>query len=184
MNKASRIFAGISVVLVAALLGLLFVFRDIPLAAVTALLGVLLGAGISGFIQYWISELDRTQQLRLAALDRRLEAHQEAYTLWRKLLFANKQNGELFRVVSECQDWWEENCVFLTSDAREAFIKAYLAAPDHARFLATHEDSELVKTTWNKVSRAGDIILQGVHLPSISGLEGERLDNHQSKSDA
>jgi len=185
MNNASRIFAGISVILVAALLGLLFVFRDIPLAVVTAFLGVLLGASITGFIQYWISELDRTQQLRLAALDKRLEAHQEAYTLWRKLLFANKQTGEVFRVVSECQDWWEKNCVFLTSDAREAFIKAYLAAPDHAQFLATHEvDAELVKTTWNEVSRAGDIILRGVHLPSISGLEEERLDDHQSKSDA
>ncbi len=90
MNKIRQIFAGISVILFAALFGFLIVLREIPLAAVTAFLGVLLGASVTGFVQYWISELDRAQQLRLAALDRRLDAHQKAYTLWRKLLFADK----------------------------------------------------------------------------------------------
>ena len=176
MNSVKKIFTGIFVILVAALIGLLIVLRDIPLAAVTAFLGVLIGASITGFIQFWISELDRTQQLRLASLDRRLEAHQAAYTLWRKLVFADKQAGDVFEVVEECQDWWEKNCIYLTSEAREAFIKAYLSASDHAHFLSSHEDSELIKTTWDNVRKAGDIILKGVHLPSLSGLE-EKLAN-------
>ena len=183
MNKASRIFAGISVVLIAALFGLLYVFRDIPLAAVTAFIGVLLGGAITGFIQYWISELDRGQQLKLAALDRRLEAHQQAYTLWRKLLFADKETGEVYKVVAECQDWWEANCVFLTGDAREAFMRAYRSASDHASFLAIRAEYKLVKETWNDVLRVGDIILEGVHLPSISGLEEKRVKDRETEGD-
>lgn len=179
MNKVRQIFAGISVILFAALFGLLIVLREIPLAAVTAFLGVLIGASVTGFVQYWISELDRAQQLRLAALDRRLDAHQKAYTLWRKLLFADKRNGEVFKVIADCQDWWEANCVFLTTDAREAFLKAYLSASDHAQFRATHQDAELVKAAWEDVRRAGDIILRGVYLPSISDLEEKRVNDHQ-----
>ncbi len=89
----------------------------------------------------------------------------------------------MFKVVADCQDWWEENCVFLTADAREAFLKAYLSASDHAQFLATHQDAELVKATWEDVRRAGDIILRGVHLPSNSGLEEKRVNDRQHKSD-
>jgi hypothetical protein len=184
MSKTKLIFVGLSVVLIATLIGLLFVLRDIPLAAVTAFLGVLLGGSIAGFIQYWISELDRDQQLRLAALDRRLQAHQESYTLWRKLLFADKRNEEVHNVVEECQEWWESNCIFLTSEAREAFLKAYLSASDHSRFLAAHDDAELIKMTWNDVIRAGDIILRGVRLPSLSGLEEKRVNDRQNTSDA
>ncbi len=42
-----------------------------------------------------LEEVKGRHQLRLAALDRRLQAHQEAYTLWKKLLSKLYKEEEL-----------------------------------------------------------------------------------------
>src|SRR6266478_962676 len=46
-------------------------------------------------------ERDRHNALRLAAVDKRLSAHQDAYDLWRKLLI-NSSEDELYSLVREC----------------------------------------------------------------------------------
>jgi len=56
-------------------------------AAFLALIGVALGALLSDYSTQRSGELERTHQLRLAALDRRLQAHQDAYALWRRMRF-------------------------------------------------------------------------------------------------
>ena len=140
-----------------------------PSEAVIAFLGVLVGSVITGFVQYWISSSNRQQQLRLAALDKRLQAHQEAYTWWQRLRWANRQTDEFAKTVMGCQEWWLSNCLYLTPEARDAFRRAYLAAPDHAQLVATHADIKLIIAANNDVERAGKIIFEGVFLPSIAG---------------
>lgn len=175
MNTFERILLATLVLSTAVLFGLLVVFRDLPSEAVATFIGVLAGTAIAGSIQYWLSESERRHKLRLAALDKRLQAHQEAYSLWRKLLFADKQGDGVHDVVSECQDWWETNCLYLSSEAREAFRKAYHSANDHAVFLRTHQESALIRAAWADVQRAGEIIVRGVHLPTIGEAEGKRI---------
>ncbi len=64
-----------------------------------------------------VEELKARHQLRLAAVDRRLHAHQEAFTLWRKLM-AVVHSDQVIKVVQECQTWWEQNCVYLEPKVR------------------------------------------------------------------
>ncbi len=59
-------------------------------------------------------------QLRMAALDRRSEAHQEAFALCRKLV-SSVHHENIGEVVMECQYWWNKNCLYLGPEAREAF---------------------------------------------------------------
>jgi hypothetical protein len=183
MKMFERILLAIFVIVIAVLFGLLAIFRNISSDAVAAFIGVLVGGAITSFVQYRISEADRQHQLRTAALEKRLQTHQEAYTLWRKLLFANRDDGELSNVVTECEKWWDKNCLYLTSSAREAFRKAYFAAHDHALFVKIHADIELVKSTWKDLERAGNIIVEGVYLPPISDLESKRIED-SGKDDA
>ncbi len=77
----------------------------------------------------------RRHQLRMAALERRLEAHQQAYALWWQLLGAVYHEERLGNVVKDCQDWWVKNCLYLDAEARQAFKIAYNAAWDHQEFL-------------------------------------------------
>src|SRR5262245_13021112 len=77
-----------------------------------------------------LEELRAKQQLRMVAVEKRLEAHQQAYTLWRKLR-SNAHLEGINSIVLECQEWWERNCLYLAPAAREAFLQAYFAAYDH-----------------------------------------------------
>jgi small-conductance mechanosensitive channel len=54
--------------------------------ALLSLVSAIIGGLIATSSQAWISTQDRHHQLRLAAIEKRLEAHQQAFSLWRKLL--------------------------------------------------------------------------------------------------
>jgi hypothetical protein len=110
--------------------------------------------------------------LRLAAIDRRLEKHQEAYGLWWKLRGAAKKRNEIGPVVLQCQDWWVNNGLYLDKNAREAFYRAYLIAGTHSILVepsAPRDESSVkaMKDSWETILKAAEAIENGVELPSI-----------------
>jgi hypothetical protein len=54
--------------------------------AVSGFLGVLIGGAPVTVAQAWKGEADRRHQLRLAAIDRRLETHRQVFALYRELI--------------------------------------------------------------------------------------------------
>jgi hypothetical protein len=135
-----------------------------------ALFGVIIGAIVPSLFQSISSESDRKNQLRLAGLSERLRTHQEAYSLWRKLL-CNGGRDEIMGVTKECQEWWDNNCIYLSEDARKAFYKAFHSASDHLLSMKNKESAALIKQQWTNVVEAGRIIVAGVNLPSIGNEE-------------
>lgn len=119
-----------------------------------------------------LEQVRAQQQLRLAAVDRRLAAHQEAFALWRRLIGAAHSEG-VHTLVLECQDWWEKNCLYLGAEARDSFNRAYFAASSHPVLTQTRVDAEEVKANWALLMRAGDDIVAGVQLPSLGNRESE-----------
>jgi len=111
----------------------------------------------------------REHQLRLAALDRRLEAHQQAFTLWQKLIFA-MHSKNLSDVVIECQNWWGSHCLYLEPEAREAFVRAFQAASNH-EFLQV----EKLEQNGDIIRAAGPAIVHGVALPPIKDFKAENI---------
>lgn len=118
-----------------------------------------------------LESLKMKNQLRMASVDRRLQAHQEAFTLWRSLL-ARSRSDHLSEAVAECQKWWSENCLYLEPAAREAFSNAYWAASQHHLLLDTpNRDAaaiEAIGKNWEYVTSAGQIILDSVALPPLT----------------
>jgi len=92
-----------------------------------------------------------------------------------KLLSADIYSTEIYEVAVECDKWWDNNCLYLSPQAREAFRKAYQSAFDHAKMLETHADAELVKSTWQDVKNAGKFIVEGANLPPLSELETRQI---------
>lgn len=121
-----------------------------------------------------LEERRTKNQLRMAALDKRLQAHQEAFALWRRLMITvYKENiGEL---VIECQTWWNHNCLYLEPEARDAFSNAYFSAAHHQQFSQSlprkAADIELLKKNFDNIKTAGDIILKAVQLPGLTPQE-------------
>lgn len=120
----------------------------------------------------------REHQLRLAALDRRLDAYQQAFTLWRKLHSA-LHSDKMTSVVIECQNWWNSNCLYLDAQAREAFIRACVAANEHESllrgFTAKCVTSEEIKQNGDIIRAAGVAIVQGAALPPIKDFKTEGI---------
>jgi len=118
-----------------------------------------------------IEDLRGRFSLRTAALERRLEAHQQAYTLWRKLL--NVMGGEHpTQAILDCQEWWNKNCLYLAPGARDAFYRAFSAASHYGKFAqAAHNSPSMLQEHRERdelIKSAGRQILEAVALPPIA----------------
>jgi hypothetical protein len=113
------------------------------------------------------------QQLRMAAIEKRLQAHQEAFTHWRKLLYSLDRD-EAPSVVEECHAWWLKNCLYLEPSARTAFEHAYVSA---TRFIEEKDErdpsvlDQILIREFHEVWTAGNAILTAVELPPMSEKE-------------
>jgi hypothetical protein len=113
-------------------------------------------------------------QLRLAAIDQRLETHQKAYSLWRKLLSRVHDKEMIGEIVYECQQWWSENCLYLEPEPRRAFKVALDAASIHNE-LKEDKNVTLIERNWSVITQAGEAIVKAVKLPPIGDLESEDI---------
>lgn len=121
-----------------------------------------------------IEQLKATHELRFAAVDRRLQAHQEAFSRWRKLI-ANIHNQDIGPVAVECQAWWNDNALYLEPEVRNAFNRAFFAALDHRALLEGGRqpgaDHKPIEDNMRLVLTLGDVIMRAVALPSLTEQE-------------
>jgi len=126
--------------------------------------------------QLLLEEHRTHNSLRMAAIDKRLQVHQQAYTLWKKLLSA-VHSETIGSVVMECQSWWNENCLYLSPESREAFHTAFQCAFSHKDYLNVPSDLRdkiLINSNFENITKAGEVIVRSVELPSLG--EAEELD--------
>lgn len=121
-----------------------------------------------------LEEVRGKHQLRLAAVDKRLEVHQQGYTHWRKLM-ANLQSKEIGAIVFECQTWWENNCLYLSPSAREAFMVAYHSAMIQKSLYEARSDGNALKNNLERIAAAGKELVAGVALPSLGESETKNV---------
>lgn len=123
-------------------------------------------------------------QLRMAGIDRRLQAHQEAFTHLRELV-KYSHGPEVGKQVLACQEWWERNCLYLEPEARQSFSNAYLAASVHQTMLRSHggtmtdEQATLAleqwQANWSRITDALNKMLTAVALPVLTEAESTAL---------
>lgn len=123
------------------------------------------------------ASLQLSNQLKLAALDKRLQKHQEAYSLWRNLLFNLRKEEQIGPAIDKCQKWWDENCLYLNDEARSAFHTAIFLAVDFRNLPRT--DPKEIKEWFNLIKTAGDKIIEAVNLPSLGDDEIKPIINDE-----
>ena len=94
--------------------------------AVGGFVGATLGTILTGYIVEWYRQKNR---LRLAAIDKRLEVNQEAYTfsvnLWISTTVGNEEGTSDIR--EEGFEWWTKNCLYLSKESSQEFAKVCLS---------------------------------------------------------
>lgn len=127
---------------------------------------------------------ERKHELSVAALDKRLAAHQEAYALWWELMGSAGKREKAHEVVLKCQEWWVHNSLYLSPEVREAFSQAYHAASFHSDLLTAHGDGKDIRDNWRTIRQAGEVIVKAVALPSWDKEEYKPVDKPQDKDKA
>src|SRR5208337_2765529 len=124
------------------------------MSIVTLVIGAVLG-----FLFNKELEKERARhQLRMAALDKRLQAHQEAYTHWVSLM-TNLKKSEFADTYKDCREWWVKNCIYLSPKARNEFIKAINRATMlDALEQNPSQNAELIKETYLILHGLGEVI--------------------------
>lgn len=141
--------------------------------AIVGLFGAVVGAAIAGSVQFITSRIEQRDRYRLAALDRRLKAHQEAFSHWCTLVANAHKRDSIGDVVNECQSWWNNNCLYLDEDARMAFRQAYICASSHKDFVEYRSNRRLVEENWARIIAAGEALTKAVALPPVAELADE-----------
>ncbi|MGB8295949.1 MAG: hypothetical protein WCG85_11025 [Polyangia bacterium] len=117
--------------------------------------------------------LERTQQrhqLSLAALEQRLQVHQEAFARCYELreISGNQvTEAEAVKKLSDSCQWWRRNCLYLSPEASKAFISACNAA---GGLLGTRRvpNGDREGRLWDTLAQASGEIAKSVKLPGIS----------------
>ncbi|MGE7085693.1 hypothetical protein [Achromobacter xylosoxidans] len=119
------------------------------------------------------AQLNAKNLMRTAALDKRLEIHQQAFVLWwelRELVHGDPQ--PLGDHILKCQSWWVEHCLFLDPKAREDFSLAYSSASLHRSYVnppVRDEDASMaLQENWARIMAPGRSLPAAVALPSIA----------------
>ncbi|WP_176218182.1 hypothetical protein, partial [Chromobacterium violaceum] len=99
-------------------------------------------------------------------------AHQQAFVWIHKLLGA-RDNDE---VIEECNSWAIENCLYLTSPARQAFFQAIGKARARSIYLKNDGgNSEKFIEMWHEIEKAFYPIVEGVELPGFNESDIESM---------
>lgn len=127
-----------------------------------------------------LSKLQQHHELKLAALDKRLAVHQEAYVLWYKLMGVANDREKSHQVVQECQEWFVNNSLYLTDESRDAFHEAYMETIIRPGLLEDRQNNaKEIKENFMKIRNAGSRIVESVNLPSWGDKEYSPIDEPQ-----
>jgi hypothetical protein len=114
-----------------------------------------------------LEQLKVKNQLRLASLEQRLLAHQQAYGLWREINSA-LDTSSVHEVAAKCDKWWGENCLYLEPAARSAFLSAFVGARDLEFYKSSTNGASLVAKVRSEIQLAGGVIEECVALPRLN----------------
>jgi hypothetical protein len=132
--------------------------------AIFGLIGVIIGAIIGAAVSIYVSHRESADRFKLVALEKRLAVHQQAYSLWRDLMFSmNSDEGG--QKAYECERWWQDNCLYLDKKSSDSFHTATLVANTFGQIPNDRTDER--KKDFYKMHKAGKHITEGIGLPHL-----------------
>lgn len=144
-----------------AIMALLLFSNFIP-APLTAIIGIVIGAVLTFIFNRYLSKMSFRQQLLISNLDKKIEAHQEAFAIWWEIRSNVHQNEKIFDIVIKAQEWWKNNCLYLLPKSRAAFYNCLLFATNHRDLIKVQNPNvdykKEIKDSWDIIVAPGNVI--------------------------
>ena len=169
------------------------------------ILVLLIGAAIP-LITLWFQsrekrkyfELERKEKFKLVAIEKRLEAHQQAISQWEILQSViHKPDGEeKSKIISGVRGFWLNNCLYLEKETREKLKEAIWIVSSYKMWLEMYKEMDPGKEKedhkkfflgcWNDFHKLFEIIQKEVELEPIKPEEdktpeGEDINKESKK---
>jgi hypothetical protein len=136
--------------------------------------------------EFQINIAERKDRYRLAALDKRLETHQEAYALARKMIQTLHSNSEeKHEIIRKVEEFWNRQCLFLTNETRLSFRNAfsdysiYHIYMDRLKAEKNEESKKDLFAAFDRISGLLSKIEKGVDIEAmsteISTIDGKEI---------
>ena len=160
-------------ILLVIVLGMVWLGK-VDVIAAFGLIGIIIAASLSASVSIYV--LTRTQKnaLQMAALDKRLQALQDAYKLWSDVARHIHQEDSLIHAIEKANNWWTENCLYLDATSRESFRRSLIAAGNHKNLLESRSDpnwKKEVDENWDIIRRVPTDLIEAAYLRPLSDLE-------------
>jgi hypothetical protein len=143
-------------------------WKDMPAASI-GLVGVLVGATISAGVAWIVALEARRVQIGAATSAKRLQAHQEAFAIWHQCwdVVHEQDQDKKSETLERAQEWWLNNCLYLSDEARDAFRRMIMSASAHSGILernlnrSREEWRKELDDNWARIETTGQIIVRG-----------------------
>ena len=146
---------------------------DLVTGALLALVGGLVGS----LATIGIARATRKDALRVAAVERRLAAHQEAYALWSELLRVLFRPDECHAAAVKCQAWWKQNCLYLDPKSRLEFWNGSNEAALYHDLKGARDPKE----AFASLNAVLGYLAKGVGLPTIGEHEFAKAQSRRGE---
>ena len=136
--------------------------------------GVIIGSLITGVTSWLVVRENRKMQWALAALDKRLAVHQEAYREWKKIIGAVCGGERILNTVLEAEKWWNNNCIYLDPASRQAFRDCIFRVFENKERLKEDNYKDFIRKSpeiWKQIMKPGQTIPEGVALRHLGKKE-------------
>lgn len=143
---------------------------------VSAIMGGVISAHIAAVNQSRITEKRFQHELKLAALDKRLEVHQQAYTWWLNVLRSLFEKEKLHKeILPSAYKWWDENCLYLHKNVAHKLRAAFLIAGTYEvmadAYRGQPNGADSIERMHLDIASVGPLIQAAVGLPEINPSE-------------
>jgi hypothetical protein len=124
--------------------------------------------------------LQMQHDLGLAAIDKRLMVHQDAFARAFKLYFSTHEPSAQ-DVAKENMQWWRENCLYLSPKSAAAFEKACSAVYVHRVLVETDTAHSVLQDNWALIDDVWKVIAGEVRLPGIGQRSADAAKEETKK---
>lgn len=163
----------------------------------------IVGAAVPIFIN-WLErkdkrkyfELERKEKLKMVAIDKRLEAHQQALKLWydlKSVIHSPDGDPHKIEVLNSARDFWYSNSLYLEKQTRAKFQEAFGIVSNYKMWLEMrhemHPGKEKDKHTkfylgyWDEFHNLFEIIQKEVELEPLKPEEDKTPEGEEIEKD-
>lgn len=115
-----------------------------------------------------VEDIKSRGQLRMACIDRRLQAHQEAFVFWARMM-KPPSDDEFLKAYEEARHWWDRNCLYLEPTVQQAFLHTIDGAlTNHRQIRAGSLENNVIEQHRSTFDDFPVILFQAIQLPSLS----------------